>query len=224
YTSTCANADESSFVYIGGNIPIDASTLPNADLPIHPNMPALEDASDTLPNDGIFNEAYDDDEDVGAVADFNNMDNTIGVVNPIPTLRIHKDHPKGQILGDPTSTVKTRGKIQKASLAQQALVWILVDLPFRKKAIGTKWVFRNKRYERSIVVKNKPRLVVQGHRQEEGVDYDEVFAPVARIEAIRLFLAFASYKGFLVYQMDVKNAFLYGTIAEKVYAMLQKSA
>ncbi|GKC23724.1 ribonuclease H-like domain-containing protein [Tanacetum coccineum] len=120
-TSTGANAGESSFVYLGGKIPIDASTLPNADLPIDPNMPDLEDASDTLPNDGIFNGAYDDDEDVGAVADFNNMDNTIAV-SPIPTLRIHKDHPKGQILGDPTSAIQTRGKIQKASLAQQALV------------------------------------------------------------------------------------------------------
>ncbi|GJV46886.1 putative ribonuclease H-like domain-containing protein [Tanacetum coccineum] len=111
-TSTGANADESSFVYLGGKIPIDASTLPNADLPIDPNMPDLEDASDTLPNDGIFKELCDD-EDVGAVADFNNMDNTIDI-SPIPTLRIHKDHPKGQILGDPTSTVQTRGKIQKA--------------------------------------------------------------------------------------------------------------
>ncbi|GKE50114.1 hypothetical protein Tco_1481372, partial [Tanacetum coccineum] len=77
-TSIGANADESSFVYLGGKIPIDASTLPNADLPIDPNMPDLEDASDTLPNDGIFNGAYDD-EAVGAVADFNNMDNTIAI-------------------------------------------------------------------------------------------------------------------------------------------------
>ncbi|GKB73210.1 hypothetical protein Tco_0934622 [Tanacetum coccineum] len=92
-TSKGANADESSFVYLGGKIPIDASTLPNADLPIDLNMPDLEDASDTLLNDGIFNGAYDDDEDVGAVDDFNNMDNTIAV-SPIPTLRIHKDHPK----------------------------------------------------------------------------------------------------------------------------------
>ncbi|GKC93975.1 putative ribonuclease H-like domain-containing protein, partial [Tanacetum coccineum] len=240
-TPSGTNAGESSFVYLGGTIPIDASTLPNADLPIDPNMPDLEDASDTLPNDGIFNGAYDDDEDVGAVADFNNMDNTIAV-SPIPTLRIHKDHPKGQILGDPTSTVQTRGKIQKASLAQQALtisqalqdeswveamqeellqfklqkVWVLVDLPYGKKVIGTKWVFKNKRDERSIVVKNKARLVAQGFRQEEGIDYDEVFAPVARIEAIRLFLAFASYMGFTVYQMDVKSAFLYGTIEEEV--------
>ncbi|GJW76227.1 hypothetical protein Tco_0137909 [Tanacetum coccineum] len=117
---TGANAGESSFVYLGGKIPIDASTLPNADLPIDQNMLDFKDAFDTLPNDGIFNGAYDDDEDVGAVTDFNNMDNTIAV-SPIPTLKIHKDHPKGQILRDPKSTVQTRGKIQKASSAQQAL-------------------------------------------------------------------------------------------------------
>ncbi|GJW75164.1 putative ribonuclease H-like domain-containing protein [Tanacetum coccineum] len=204
-TSTGANSDESLSVYLRGKIPIDASTLPNVDLPINLNMPALEDASDTLPNYGIFNRAYDDDEDVGVVADFNNMDNTI-TVSPIPTLRIHKDHPKEKILGDPTSVVQTRGKIQKASSAQQAL-----------KAIGTKWVFKNKRDERSIVVKNKARLVAQGHRQEKRIDYNEVFAPVARIEAIRLFLAFSSYMGFLVYQMDAESAFLYGTIEEEVY-------
>ncbi|GKF90069.1 hypothetical protein Tco_0264032, partial [Tanacetum coccineum] len=91
--STGANAGESSFVYLGGKIPIDASTLPNADLPIDPNMPNLEDSSDTLPNDGIFNGAYDD-KDVSTVADFKNLDNTIAV-SLIPTLRIYKDHPKG---------------------------------------------------------------------------------------------------------------------------------
>ncbi|GJS53094.1 putative ribonuclease H-like domain-containing protein [Tanacetum coccineum] len=78
-------------------------------------------------------------------------------------------------------------------------------------------VFRNKKDERGIVIRNKARLVAQGHRQEEGIDYEEVFAPVARIEAIRLFLAYASFIGFLVYQMDVKSAFLYGTIEEEVY-------
>ncbi|GJW52040.1 putative ribonuclease H-like domain-containing protein [Tanacetum coccineum] len=96
-------------------------------------------------------------------------------------------------------------------------VWILVDLPYGKKAIGTKWVYKNKKDERGVVVRNKARLVAQGHRQEEGIDYDEVFAPVARIEAIRIFLAFASYMGFIVYQMDVKSAFLYGIIDEEVY-------
>ncbi|GJR99645.1 putative ribonuclease H-like domain-containing protein [Tanacetum coccineum] len=96
-------------------------------------------------------------------------------------------------------------------------VWILVDLPHRAKVIGTKWVYRNKRDERGVVVRNKARLVAQGHRQGKGINYDEVFAPVARIEAIRLFLAFPSFMGFIVYQMDVKSAFLYGTIDEEVY-------
>ncbi|GJR53458.1 putative ribonuclease H-like domain-containing protein [Tanacetum coccineum] len=96
-------------------------------------------------------------------------------------------------------------------------VWILVDLPYGKKAIRTKWVYRNKKDERGVVVRNKARLVAQGYRQEEGIDYDEVFALVARIEAIRIFLAFASYMGFIVYQMDVKSAFLYGIIDEEVY-------
>nr|GEZ78023.1 ribonuclease H-like domain-containing protein [Tanacetum cinerariifolium] len=91
-------------------------------------------------------------------------------------------------------------------------VWILVDLPHGKRAIGTKWVYRNKKDERGIVVRNKARLVAQGYTQEEGIDYEEVFARVARIETIRLFLAYASFMGFMVYQMDVKSAFLYGTI------------
>ncbi|GKF11927.1 putative ribonuclease H-like domain-containing protein, partial [Tanacetum coccineum] len=87
----------------------------------------------------------------------------------------------------------------------------------KKRDIGTKWVYRNKKDERGIIVRNKARLVAQGYTQEEGIDYDEVFAPVARIEAIRLFLAYASFMNFVVYQMDVKSAFLYGKIKEEVY-------
>ncbi|GJW32075.1 putative ribonuclease H-like domain-containing protein [Tanacetum coccineum] len=78
-------------------------------------------------------------------------------------------------------------------------------------------LLQNKKDDRGIVVRNKARLVAQGYTQEEGIDYDEVFAPVARIEAIRLFLVYASFMGFIVYQMDVKSAFLYGTIKEEVY-------
>ncbi|GKE13934.1 putative ribonuclease H-like domain-containing protein [Tanacetum coccineum] len=96
-------------------------------------------------------------------------------------------------------------------------VWTLVDLPNGKRAIGSKWVYRNKKNERGIMIRNKARLVVQGHTQEEGIDYDEVFASVARIEAIRLFLAYALYKDFVVYQMDEKSVFLYGKIKEEVY-------
>ncbi|GJR42511.1 putative ribonuclease H-like domain-containing protein [Tanacetum coccineum] len=85
------------------------------------------------------------------------------------------------------------------------------------RAIGTKWVYRNKKDKRGIVNRNKARVVAQGHTQEEGIDYDEVLALVARIEAIRMFMAYASYMGFMVYQMDVKSAFLYGQIEEEVY-------
>ncbi|GKC68167.1 putative ribonuclease H-like domain-containing protein, partial [Tanacetum coccineum] len=125
---------------------------------------------------------------------------------------------------EPTSIAKALSDSSWVEAMQEELlqfklqqVWKLVDLPNRKRAIGTKWVFRNKKDERGIVIRNKARLVAQGHRQEEGIDYEEVFAPVARIEAIRLFLAYASFMGFLVYQMDVKSAFLYGTIEEEVY-------
>nr|GEX22648.1 hypothetical protein [Tanacetum cinerariifolium] len=90
---------------------------------------------------------------------------------------------------------------------------------FITRAIGTKWVYKNKKDERGIVIRNKARLVTQGHTQEERIDYEEVFAPVARIEAIRLFLAYASLMGFMVYQMDVKSAFLYGTIKDEMSSM-----
>ncbi|GJX83052.1 retrovirus-related pol polyprotein from transposon TNT 1-94 [Tanacetum coccineum] len=113
--------------------------------------------------------------------------------------------------------IGTKDNIVKDRVPTLLKVWNLVDLPRDKWAIVTKWVFRNKKDERGIVVKNKARLVAQGHTQEEGIDYDEVFAPVARIEAIRLFLAYASFKDFVVYQMDVKSAFLYGKIEEEVY-------
>nr|GEV25589.1 retrovirus-related Pol polyprotein from transposon TNT 1-94 [Tanacetum cinerariifolium] len=96
-------------------------------------------------------------------------------------------------------------------------VWTLVDLPNGKRDIGTKWVYKNKKDKKDIVIRNKARLDAQGYTQEEGIDYDEVFALVARIEAIRLFLAYASFKDFVVYQMDVKSAFLYGKIEEEVY-------
>ncbi|KAD4586555.1 hypothetical protein E3N88_24156 [Mikania micrantha] len=96
-------------------------------------------------------------------------------------------------------------------------VWELVSLPPGKCAIGTKWVFRNKTDEKGQIIKNKARLVVQGFCQEEGIDYDETFAPVARLEAIRLFLAYAALHKLKVFQMDVKSAFLYGKIKEEVY-------
>nr|GEX08422.1 hypothetical protein [Tanacetum cinerariifolium] len=182
--------------------------------------------------------AYSDHENVGAEADFNNLKTSI-TVSPIPTTRTNKDHPVAQIIGDLSSTTQTRsmtrvirdqgGLLQifneefhicmfacflsqeEPKRVHQALkdpsyieamqeellqfkmqkVWILVDLPHGKREIG--------------------------HTQEERIDYEEVFAPVERIEAIRLFLAYAFFMGFMVYQMDVNSVFLYGTIKEEVY-------
>nr|GEU88607.1 putative ribonuclease H-like domain-containing protein [Tanacetum cinerariifolium] len=193
--------------------------------PDDPNMPALEDI--TYSND---------EEDVGAEADFTNLETTI-TVSPISITRVHIYHPVSQIIGDLSSAPLTRSMTRmvtdEGGLTQinnkyfhtceellqfkMKKVWVLVDLPKVKRAIGTKWVFRNKKDKRGIVVRNKARLVAQGHTQEEGIDYEEVFAPVAKIEAIRLFLAYASFMGFMVYQMDVKSAFLYGTIKEEIY-------
>nr|GFA01239.1 hypothetical protein [Tanacetum cinerariifolium] len=194
--------------------------------------PTAANSSDMLNLEDLIHS--DDSDDVGAEADINNLESIISV-SPIPTTRIYKDHPTSQIIGDLSSTTQTRSMARAVRdqggisqmfnedfhtcmfacfLSQEEpkrKVWILVDLPYEKRAIGTKWVYRNKKDEKGIVIRNKARLVAQGHTQEEGIDYEEVFSSVARIEAIRLFLAYASFMGFLVYQMDVKSAFLYGT-------------
>nr|GFA45271.1 hypothetical protein [Tanacetum cinerariifolium] len=180
----------------------------------------------------------------GVEADLSNMENNISA-SPTPTFRIHKDHPTSQIIGPVDTSVQTRNKSKEmeeqsfiASIHHKINPDLLQFFLFscflsqeepkkifdalkdpRVRPIGTKWVLKNKKDERGIVIRNKARLVAQGHTQEEGIDYEEVFAPVARIEAIRLFLAYASFLGFTVYQMDVKSAFLYGTIDEEVYVM-----
>nr|GEV75166.1 hypothetical protein [Tanacetum cinerariifolium] len=151
-----------------------------------PDMPELEDITSS-----------DDEDDVGAEADFNNLETSI-TVSLIPTTRVHKAYPLTQIIGDLSSATQTRSmtrvsKDQEPKRVHQALkdpswikamqeellqfkmqkVWILVDLPYGKRAIGTKWVFKNKKDERGIMVRNKARLVAQEHTQEEGIDYEE---------------------------------------------------
>nr|GFA18869.1 ribonuclease H-like domain-containing protein [Tanacetum cinerariifolium] len=139
------------------------------------------------------------DESNGVEADISNMETAI-TASPTPTIRIHKDHPKSQIIGPVDAPIQTRNK-SKQKLCRKSF------FNSKSRMFGL-WL---------IVLKgNKARLVAQGHTQEEGIDYDEVFAPVARIEAIRLFLAYASFMGFTMFQMDVKSTFLYGTIDEEV--------
>jgi hypothetical protein len=90
-------------------------------------------------------------------------------------------------------------------------VWTLVERP-NTNVIGTKWVFRNKQDENSVVTRNKAILVVQGFTQVEGLDFEETYAPVARLEGIHMLLAFAAHHNFKLYQMDIKSAFLNGLI------------
>jgi len=95
--------------------------------------------------------------------------------------------------------------------------WELVSRPKDKNVIGTKWIFKNKLNENGEVVRNKARLVCKGYAQQEGIDSEETFAPVVRLEAIRMFLALSSFQKFKVFQMNVKSAFLNGDLEEEVY-------
>nr|GEW70175.1 ribonuclease H-like domain, reverse transcriptase, RNA-dependent DNA polymerase [Tanacetum cinerariifolium] len=141
---TLVSAAGSTYVYLGGSIPVNAATLPNADLLTDPLMPDLEETADT----GIFSDAYDD-EVKGAEADFNNLELTI-VVSLILITRIHKNYPKKQIIGDALLALQTR-RMTKTS-QEHAMV------------------YRNTKDERGIVVRNKASLVAQGYTQEEGID------------------------------------------------------
>ncbi|GJR69476.1 retrovirus-related pol polyprotein from transposon TNT 1-94 [Tanacetum coccineum] len=96
-------------------------------------------------------------------------------------------------------------------------VWELVDKPFGKKVIKLKWLWKNKKDEDLTIIRNKARLVAKGYTQEESIDFEESFAPVARLEAVRIFVAYAAHKSFPIYQMDVKMAFLNGPQKEEVY-------
>nr|GEX55297.1 retrovirus-related Pol polyprotein from transposon TNT 1-94 [Tanacetum cinerariifolium] len=101
-------------------------------------------------------------------------------------------------------------------------VWVLVSAPDNISPLILKWLFKNKHDEEQTVIRNKSRLVVRGYRQEEGIDFEESFAPVARMEAIRIFLAYAAHKLFAVFQMDVKTTFLHGSLKEDVYVCQPK--
>ncbi|GJZ77194.1 putative ribonuclease H-like domain-containing protein [Tanacetum coccineum] len=178
---------------------------------------------------GIFNNSSYDDE--GAEADFTNLEAIVNI-SPIPTSRIHYFHTSALILGDPTSAVQTRSKVNKSSEAHAFVSYVQKQRRNNHKdfqhCLFACFLSQNEPKKISEALEDESWVdamqeellqfkIQKGHRQEEGIDYDEVFAPVARIEAIRIFLSFASYMGFIVYQMDVKSAFLYGKIDEEVY-------
>ncbi|GJT24292.1 putative ribonuclease H-like domain-containing protein [Tanacetum coccineum] len=166
-------------------------------------IPELEDIYKN-PTDGIFtNSSYDDEDPQSAVQTRSKVTKSFGAHAFVSYIQKQRRNNHKDFQYCLFACFLSQNEPKKISEALEDESW--VD------------VYRNKKDERGVVVRNKARLVVQGHRQEEGTDYDEVFAPVARIEAIRIFLDFASYMGFIVYQMDVKSAFLCGKIDEEVY-------
>nr|GEX60930.1 hypothetical protein [Tanacetum cinerariifolium] len=132
-----------------------------------------------------------------------------------------KDHPLEQVIGNPSQSVGTRRQLESdgemcmfaLTVRRTSPVWLIR----RINVINMKWLWKNKRDEENAVIQNKSRLMAKGYAQKEGVDFEESFAPVARLEAVRLFIAYAAHKSFTVYQMDVKTAFLYGPLKEEVY-------
>nr|GEV29259.1 retrovirus-related Pol polyprotein from transposon TNT 1-94 [Tanacetum cinerariifolium] len=143
---------------------------------------------------------------------------------PVPTY-----HPLEQVIGIPSQSAKTRhqlesdGEMYMFALTEELHqfdrldVWELVDRPLCKNVINMKWLWKNKRDEENTVIRNKSRLVSKGYSQKEGVDFEESFVPVAWLEVVRLFIAYAAHKSVTVYQMDVKTAFLYGPLKEEVW-------
>nr|GEZ16098.1 hypothetical protein [Tanacetum cinerariifolium] len=165
-----------------------------------------------------------------------------------------KDHPLEQVIGEPSRPVLTRNQLRSdddmcmyaltvstmepknvkeamndpawiESMHEELLqfkmhdAWVLVPAPDNNKPLTLKWLFKNKHDE-----ENTSRLVVRGYRQEEGIDFKDSLAPVAKMEAIRIFLAYAAHKSFTVFQMDVKTVFLHGTLKEDVYVCQPKDA
>nr|GEV88034.1 hypothetical protein [Tanacetum cinerariifolium] len=217
-TSTNPSADQMETLTVESAIPTVSSHVPTACLGISP---------ETTSGSRLISKRVTSQDETPSLDNISTLSN-----------RIHKDHPKSQIIGPVDTPVQTRHKSKEMEeqsfvatihqktthdLLQFCLFSCFLSQKEPKKISDAlkdpSWVLKNKKDERGIVIRNKARLVAQGHTQEEGINYEEVFAPVARIEAIRLFLAYASLMGFTVYQMDVKSAFLYGTIDEEVYVM-----
>ncbi|GKA34594.1 retrovirus-related pol polyprotein from transposon TNT 1-94 [Tanacetum coccineum] len=130
-------------------------------------------------------------------------------------IEVSKTKPIGNDLEDISLENNQMANIKESK--SHPLENVIVPNPMDMTIIGTKWVYRNKLDENGVVTRNKARLVAQGYNQQEGIDYDETYAPVARLESIRILLAYACALDFKLYQMDVKSAFLNGFINEEVY-------
>jgi hypothetical protein len=157
---------------------------------------------------------------------FRTLDNIIGVATPPGLATRHLDG--GELLAisadEPASLDEAlkqncwrKAIAEELAAIEENKTWSLTTLPADRHAIGLKWVFKVKRDEQGAVVRHKARLVVKGYAQKQGIDFEEVYALVARMEAIRVLLALAAHQGWQVHHMDVKSAFLNGDLQEEVY-------
>jgi hypothetical protein len=166
----------------------------------------------------------DDDHDEAPLR-FRTVDNVLGPASPPGQAERELTEELLAVIGDEPATAEEAKGVKEwrmAMLEEMASIeenktWTLVDLPKGQRAIGLKWVFKLKRDEHGEVVKHKARLVAKGYVQRQGIDFEEVFAPVARMESMRVVLAVAAHRGWSVHHMDVKSAFLNGELAEEVY-------
>ena len=167
----------------------------------------------------------DADHDDGALLQFRRLENVLGSAHTPGLAERVLNEDLLLVMGDePATFAEAQGKpcwekamIEEMSSIEENNTWTLVDLPPGHRPIGLKWVFKVKRNETGAIVKYKARLVAKGYVQQQGVDYDEVFAPVARMESVRMILAIAARERWLVHHMDVKSAFLNGELTEEVY-------
>nr|GEW18185.1 hypothetical protein [Tanacetum cinerariifolium] len=211
--------EESSFSSLNddGHQSLEEVTDPSSNTQsISNNMVPNVDEASTSQN--VFNECLEDAY-FDASTLFHDPSNVHTFYQPYPhEKKWTKDHPLYKIIGNSKLSVRTRVQCKMSLINFARLkVWRLVPRPKGKTIIKTKWIFKNKKDESNLVIRNKARLVAVGYSQQEGIVYDETFAPVARIEAIRLFLAYVAHKNFTVFQMDVKTTFLNGILKEEVY-------
>ncbi|GJU99785.1 integrase, catalytic region, zinc finger, CCHC-type containing protein [Tanacetum coccineum] len=207
---------------------------------------SLEDRVDTEPNFPVLNEVADEfvQEDV---VDFDgNMfhnalptpkydvaESSSTYQDPSNMHQLHqqhrsidrwtKNHPLEQVFGDPSKleAMLDHSWIEymqdELNQLKRLDVWELVECPVGRNIIKVKWIWKNKTDAKNTVIRNKSRLVAKGYGQEEGIDFEESFAPVARLEAVSIFVAYAAHKNFPIFQMDVKTAFLNGPLKEEVF-------
>nr|GEZ45064.1 hypothetical protein [Tanacetum cinerariifolium] len=213
--------------YIGGQPSATGRTIPTAQEPqVRQTSTASTTIADIAPTPTNLSSLVTNipitSQDVNEL-NSNAMVNGNMFVNPSANAST-SDHPLEQVIGEPSRSVLTRNQLRSdGDMCMYALtfkrldVWVLVPAPDNISPLTLKWLFKNKHDVEQTVIRNKSRLVVRGYRQEEGIDFKESFAPVARMEAIRIFLAYDAHKSFMVFQMDVKIAFLHGSLKEDMY-------